>query len=114
LPGFSRAPAQIVEHRATNTRQIKTTLHQFGLIPPASRRLMSSRYVREITAWPLPPELGASLTLLADQWRFATRQLLELRRMLRAQAQEGIAKVSRSAPGIGEVVARTFTPNWAI
>ena len=48
--------------------------------------------------------------MLADQWRLATRQLLELRRLLRvqAQAQEGLEKVYRSAPGIGEVVARTF------
>jgi transposase len=105
-----RTRAQLVEHRATIPRQIKATWPQFGLIPPASRRLMSRRYVREITTWPLPPELGARLTLLADQWRFATRQLLELRRLLRAQAhaQEELDKVSRSAPGLGEVVARTF------
>jgi hypothetical protein len=25
------------------------------LIPPGSRRLMSSRYLREIAAWALPP-----------------------------------------------------------
>jgi transposase len=105
-----RTRAQIVEHRATITRQIKAKLHQFGLIPPGSRRLMSSRYLREIAAWSLPPELQASLTLLAEQWRFATRQLLEMRRLLRhqAQAQEQIEKVYRSVPGIGEVVARTL------
>ena len=39
-----RTRAQMVEHRATIARQIKAKLHQFGLIPPASRRLMSSRY----------------------------------------------------------------------
>ena len=105
-----RTRAQIVAHRAPLTRQIKAKWHQFGLIPPASRRLMRSRYLREITTGPLPPELCASRTLLADQWRFATRQLLERRRLLRAQAQaqEELEKVSRSAPGIGEVVARTF------
>src|SRR5262252_843361 len=81
-----RTRAQIVEHRATITRQITAKLPQCGRIPPASRRLMSSRYVREITTWPRPPERCARLTLFADQWRFATRQLLELRRLLRAQA----------------------------
>ena len=89
-----RTRAQIVAHRATIARQIKAKLPQFGLIPPASRRLLSRRYLREITTWPLPPELRASLTLLADQWRFATRQLIEMRRLRRdqAQAQEEIAK----------------------
>ena len=105
-----RTRAQIVEHRATIARQIKAKLHQFGLIAPASRRLISNRYLREIEAWTLPPELRVSLTVLAEQWRFATRQLVAMRRLLReqAKAQEVIEKVYRSVPGIGEVVARTF------
>ena len=105
-----RTRAQIVEHRATLARQIKAKLYQFGLIPPHSRRLMSHRYLREIATWPLPPELRVSLTLLADQWRFATRQLLEIRHLLRdqAKAQGEIEKVYRSVPGVGEVVARTL------
>jgi transposase len=105
-----RTRAQIVKHRATIARQIKAKLHQFGLIAPSSRRMISSRYLREMAAWSLPPELSVSLTLLAEQWRFATRQLIEMRRLLRAQAQaqEEIEKVYRSVPGIGEVVARTL------
>ena len=39
-----RTRAQIVEHRATIARQIKAKLHQFGLIAPSSRRVISSRY----------------------------------------------------------------------
>ena len=39
--------------------------------------MISSRYLREMAAWSLPPELSVSLTLLAEQWRFATRQLIE-------------------------------------
>jgi transposase len=63
-----------------------------------------------MAAWELPTELRVRLTLLADQWRFATRQLLEVRRLLReqAQAQVALATVYRSVPGVGEVVARTL------
>jgi transposase len=48
--------------------------------------------------------------MLAEQWRFVTRQLLERRRLLRAQATApaAIDKVDRSVPGLGEVVARTL------
>ena len=62
-----------------------------------------------MAAWELPTELRVSLMLLADQWRFATRQLLEVRRLLREQAtaQVALETVSRSVPGVGEVVART-------
>ena len=105
-----RTRAQIVEHRATIARQIKATLHQGGLIAPSSRRRLSHRYVREIVAWSLAPELRVRLTLLAEQWRVATRQLIEIRRLLQEQAatQAELEKVSRSVPGIGAVVARTF------
>src|SRR5215470_325313 len=105
-----RTRAQLVEHRAPLARQIKAKLHQFGLITPTSRRLLSHRYLREIESWTLPPELRASLKMLAEQWRLVTRQLIEMRRLLRdqAKAQEDIEKVYRSVPGIGEVVARTL------
>src|SRR5499427_2065538 len=92
-----RTRAQLVEHRATLARQIKAKLHQFGLIAPSSRRLLSHRYLREIESWTLPLELGASLKMLAEQWRFVTRQLIEMRRLLREQAtaQAAIDKVYR-------------------
>lgn len=49
-----------------------------------------------------------SLSWLAEQWRFATRQLIDIRRLLRdqAQSQPRLEGVYRSVPGVGEVAAR--------
>jgi transposase len=104
-----RTRAQMVEHRATLARQIKAKLHQVGLLAPASRRLLSNRYVRESAAWALPPELRVRLTLVAEQWRLATHPLSERRRLVRTQATAPAAReqVSRRVPGFGAVVART-------
>jgi transposase len=104
-----RSRAQLVEHRATPARQITAKRHQCGLIAPARRRWLRHRYVREIAAWALPPDLRGRRTVWAEQWRFATRQRIAMRRRLReqAKAQEGIETVYRSVPGSGEVVART-------
>jgi transposase len=105
-----RTRAQIVEHRATIARQIKAKLHQFGLIPPLCKRLISSRYLRIIESWDLADELKISIKLLADHWRFLNGQLIEMRRLLReqAKAQAPLETVYRSVPGVGPVVARTL------
>ena len=106
-----RTRAQIVEHRATIARQIKAKLYQFGLIPPASRRLISSRYLRELAAWSLPAELQHAVSrcwptsgalLRASCSRCAVCCGTKL------QTQAELETVYRSAPGIGEVVARTL------
>src|ERR671916_271707 len=105
-----RTRAQIVEHRARVARQIKAKLHQFGLIAPTSRRLITHRYLREIETWSLPMELRLSLSWLGEQWQFATRQLIDIRRLLRDQArtQPRLEGVYRSVPGVGEVAARVL------
>jgi transposase len=104
-----RTRAPLVEPRAPMTRQSTAKRHQLGLIPPGSRGVMSRRYVRERAAGALPPARQARRPLLAAQWRFATRQRLERRRLLRAQAQaqEQSDQVDRRVPGMGEGVART-------
>ena len=105
-----RTRAQIVEHRARVARQIKAKLHQFGLIAPTSRHLITHRYLREIETWSLPMELRLSLSWLSEQWQFATRQLIDIRRLLRdqARAQPRLEGVYRSVPGVGEVAARVL------
>ena len=65
-----RTRAQLVEHRATIARQMKAKLHQFGLIAPASRRLLSNRYLREIAACcapKLPRTLLSNMCIAVSQ-----------------------------------------------
>jgi transposase len=87
---------------------VKGGTHQFGLIAPGSRRLITHRYLREIESGSLPVERRMSLSWLSEQWRFATRQLIDIRRLLRDQArvQPRLEGVYRSVPGVGEVAAR--------
>ncbi len=105
-----RTRTQVVEHRATVARQIKMKLHQFGFIGSDSRRMISSRYLRDLEKQAMPAELKTSLSFLFAQWRFATAQLLDLRRKLRLQAkiQPALDTVYQSVPGIGLIVARTL------
>jgi transposase len=53
-------------------------------------------------------ELRVSLSWLSEQWRFATRPLIDIRRLLQEQAQVQPARehVYRSVPGIGAIAAR--------
>ncbi len=103
-----RTRTQIVEHRATLSRQIKAKLHLFGHIAPDEKRMLSHRYLRELEARPMPEMLKVCLRLLFDQWRFCTRQLFEVRKLLRAQAcrQTHLERIYRSVPGVGETSAR--------
>ena len=57
-----------------------------------------------------PPGTPGEPRIVGRAVGFATRRLIEMRRLLReqAQAQQEIEKVYRSVPGIGEVAARTL------
>ena len=73
-------------------------------------RVLCALSIGTIEGRSLPSKLQVSLTLLAELWRFATRQLIEMRRLLQAQAhaQQEIETGYRSISGFGEVAARTF------
>jgi transposase len=107
---LQRTRAMLVDNRTRASRQIKSRLHQFGLISPLSKRLISNKYLRELEAADLPDDLKSSLHFLFEQWRFFTKQLIEIRNKMREQAlaDSALEKVYRSVPGIGEVIARTF------
>jgi transposase len=58
----------------------------------------------------LPVDLQFSLQMLFEQWRFCTRQLVAIRKHYKTKRPElaKLEEVYRSAPGVGEISARTL------
>jgi len=107
---LTRTREQVVEARATVSRQIKSKLHYFGLMELGDSRQITNRYLKEIEARKLSVEIAFSFKVLIDQWRFLTRQIHELRSALQKQAEKDnkLEKVYQSVPGIGLITSRTL------
>jgi len=107
---LTRTRAQVVEARATVSRQIKSKLHFHGLMAKDDKRLISNRYLKGIEKLELPAEVLFSFKIFIDQWRLFTRQLMDLRKALQKQADndEKLEAVYRSVPGIGLITSRTL------
>ena len=71
---------------------------------------MEEKSLKEIEKVELPTEVQYSLKVLIEQWRFLTRQLMDLRKMLQKQADqdEKLESVYRSVPGIALITSRTL------
>jgi len=108
---ITRTREQIVNQRARIAKQIKSKLHYFGLLDKDDDRLISNKYLRELESKELAAELKFSLKLLADQWRFLTKQLADLRKTLQEQAKQDnkLEQIYRSVPGIGQVTSRILS-----
>jgi transposase len=107
---LTRTREQVVEARATASRQIKSKLHYFGLMVLGDSRLLTNRYLKEIEAKTLSAEIAFGFKILIEQWRFLTRQLHELRGALQKQAEKDgkLEKVYQSVPGFGIITSRTL------
>lgn len=108
---ITRTREQVVNQRARIAKQIKSKLHYFGLLDKDDDRLISNKYLRELESRELATELKYSLNLLAEQWRFLTKQLVDLRKKLHEQAKQDskLEQVYRSVPGIGQVTSRVLS-----
>jgi len=107
---LTRGREQVVEMRATVSRQIKSKLQYFGLMARGDKRLISSRYLKEIEAKSLASEVKLAFKMLIEQWRFFTTQILEFRKALKQQAEKdkALESVYQSVPGIGLITSRTL------
>ncbi len=107
---LTRTREQVVEARATTSRQIKSKLHYFGLMTLGDCRLLTNRYLKGIETMDLPSDVKISFNMLIEQWRFLTTQIHQLRKALQNQAErdEKLDKIYQSVPGIGIVTSRTL------
>jgi transposase len=107
---LTRTREQIVEARATVSRQIKSKLHYFGLMKLGDTRQLTNRYLKEIEEIKLSLEVGISFKVLINLWRFLTLQIHALRGELQKQAKKDdkLEKVYQSVPGFGLITSRTL------
>jgi len=108
---LTRTREQVVKKRACTARQIKSKLHYFGLMKRDDNRLITNRYLKEIENLRLDQTLKFSFGLLISDWRYQTRQLIEVRQKMQEQAKKSrdFEEIYRSVPGIGQVTARVFS-----
>lgn len=107
---LTRTREQVAEARATVSRQIKSKLHYFGLMALGDNRQLTNRYLKQIEAMKLSVDVSLGFKILIEQWRFFTRQRLELRSALQKQADKDnkLETIYRSVPGIGLITSRTL------
>jgi transposase len=107
---LTRSREQVVEARATTSRQIKSKLYYFGLMDRDDYRPLSNRYLKQIESKDLGAEVSLGFRLLIEQWRFLTKQIHEIRKALQQQADRDIqlSKIYQSVPGIGLITSRTL------
>lgn len=107
---LTRGREQVVEMRATVSLQIKSKLQYFGLMARGDKRLISSRYLKEIEVLNLALEVQLAFQMLIEQWKFFTNQILEFRKALieRADKNKEFESDYRSVPGIGLITSRTL------
>ena len=81
--------------------------HQFGLIVPDDRRIMSHQFVKELLEQAPSPEFSVTVNAYWRVWKSLDTEIKLLEAELRKQAQQDEREETyRSAPGIGPLSAR--------
>lgn len=108
---LTRTREQIVCSRARVAHQIKSKLHYFGMIKAEDETVVSKSYLEKVLTWEMTPELKMGLTYLVEQWHLLERQLKEIFQKIKEQAKADpfLEKIYRSVPGVGPIIARTFS-----
>lgn len=104
---LTRTREQFVEERTAIKNMIRMRCHQFGLIAPEDRRIMSHQFVTEILEKAPSPEFTVIINAYWKIWKSIETEIKAIELELKKQAQKDVNEVTyRSAPGIGPLSAR--------
>jgi len=103
---LTRTRAQLVGERTAIKNMIRMRAHQFGLIAPEDRRLMSHQFVEELLERTPGTEFTVTINAYWRIWKSLDTEIKLLEAELRKQAQQDDCEETyRSAPGLGPLSA---------
>ena len=106
---LTRTREQLVSERTAIKNMIRMRAHQFGLIEPEDRRVMTHQFVEGLLTQAPSPEFVITVNAYQRVWKSLDTEIKLLEAELRKQAQQdSLEETYRSAPGIGPLSARTL------
>lgn len=107
---LTRIRNTVVVHRTKVANQIKSLLHQHGLISPTSKKQVCPKWIEGLKALQMRAGIRYALNHLIGMWQQLTLRIKEINTEMAKQAIEdsSLEMVYRSVPGIGPVGARVL------
>lgn len=108
---LTRLRDTVIEHRMTVANQIKSLLHQHGLIPPTANKKICSLWIEDLKKLPMRDGIRYALNHLIAMWQQLSVRIKEINTDMAKQAAEdnALEMVYRSVPGVGPVGARVLS-----
>lgn len=105
---LTRARENFVNHRRRWACQIKSMLHQHGLISYSDERIVSEKWIRSLAELPMSDEVRYVVEEYASLWLNLAGKIKALDEKIALQAsRDGVLdEIYRSVPGIGVTSAR--------
>lgn len=105
---LTRLRDTVVEHRTRTANQIKSLLHQHGLISPTAKKKVCLKWIESLKTLPMRDGIRYAVNHLVDMWQELTVRIKAINTEMVKQAAEDatLEMVYRSTPGIGPVGAR--------
>lgn len=104
---LTRTREQFVEERTAIKNMIRMRCHQFGLIAPEERRIMSHHLIKELLEKAPSPEFTTTINAYWRIWKSIETEIKAIELELKKQAQQDTYEETYpSAPGIGPLSSR--------